>query len=196
MPLSSSGQEPGATRSMVTGCCSPGCMVWSQLGRTPAKRCLRASWPSAGPTWQKEPGRWRMESPGPPGGVQPCELVGTPCSHAEEALHEDFRAVPAHRPPATSTDFQLHLLNCGPHRKDRDGCILGFLGHPIPGEWPSAALSSLCCVPEGARVCTCSTCVWRPEGTWYSSSGTVHLVVFIFRPETISLAVLKQPCVP
>lgn len=45
-------QELGATRSMVTGCCSSGCMVWPQLGRTPAKHCSRTSWPLAGETWQ------------------------------------------------------------------------------------------------------------------------------------------------
>lgn len=44
-------QELGATRSMVTGCCSSGCMVWPQLGRTPAKHSSRASWPLAGETW-------------------------------------------------------------------------------------------------------------------------------------------------
>lgn len=91
VPLSNSGQELGATRSMVTGCCSSGCMVWPQLGRTPAKHCSRASWPLAGETWQKAPGRWQTVSPRPPGGVQPCELrerLETTCT--EEDVYKGF----------------------------------------------------------------------------------------------------------
>ncbi|XP_057625042.1 ankyrin repeat and death domain-containing protein 1A isoform X3 [Chionomys nivalis] len=95
-------QEPGATRSMVTGCSSSGYMVWPQLGRTPAKNCLRALWPSAGEAWLKAPGRWQTESPGPPGGAQPCELWEWCRTTVWKRI--SIRAcgtVPAHRPPAT-----------------------------------------------------------------------------------------------
>lgn len=44
-------QASRATRSMATGCCLSGCMVWPQPVRTPAKHCSRASWPLAGGTW-------------------------------------------------------------------------------------------------------------------------------------------------
>ncbi|XP_072594900.1 ankyrin repeat and death domain-containing protein 1A isoform X9 [Vulpes vulpes] len=75
-------KAPRATRSTATGCCSSGCMAWPQPVRTPAKRCLRASWPLTGGTWldssllQKASGRKQMLTQVPPADAWPCNWRG------------------------------------------------------------------------------------------------------------------------